>query len=102
MVPAPQLCIEHCRQVKEDCRTEKTWRTDHTEEQHSSSAQRDARGQGAETQEAQLPAHLKASYDSVSSEPITHLANSKLGEPWEPGCLALTTMSNDLCEVTLR
>lgn len=68
----------------------------------SSDAQRDARGQGAETEEAQLPTHLKASYDSVSLEPITHLANSKLGEPWEPGCLALTTMSNDLCEVTLR
>ena len=32
-VPAPQLCTEHRRQVKEDCRTEKNWRADHTKRQ---------------------------------------------------------------------
>lgn len=69
----------------------------------SSDAQWKTRGHGTEAQEAQLPTHPQSSLWLWASEgPITHLANSKLGEPWEPDGLALTTMGNDLCEVILQ
>lgn len=79
----------------------KNWRTDHTEGQP---ALMHSRMQGVREQKLRRHSclHISKQAMTLSQEPITHLANSKLGEPWEPGCRALTTMSNDLCEVTLR
>lgn len=79
----------------------KNWRTDHTEGQP---ALMHSRMQGVREQKLRRHSclHISKQAMTLSQEPITHPANSKLGEPWEPGCRALTTMSNDLCEVTLR